>query len=175
MPADPERSVRRQACVYRRGIQTCAFAYRQNSEHTSGLRPRFNYQTYRWEIKTLTCRAGNGGDARGAHADQHACTQQMTGGGAHGIRKHHTEERNRRRTPSRSRRRVLGGGVTNSGIKDDSFSGGLLRVSLCIFPQKDSFFFLLQFCFQTNVDDIPDGLKKKDPTLATQRSRLLKI
>lgn len=94
MPADPEGSVRRQAnvCIY---IQTGGFAYRQNPEHTSGLRPPFNYQTYRWEIKTLTCRAGNGGDARGAHADQHGCTQQMTGGGAHGIQKRHTEERNR--------------------------------------------------------------------------------
>lgn len=143
MPADPERSVRRQACVYRRGIQTCAFAYRQNSEHTSGLRPRFNYQTYRWEIKTLTCRAGNGGDARGAHADQHACTQQMTGGGAHGIRKHHTEERNRRRTPSRSRRRVLGGGVTNSGIEDDSFSAA--SFSLHFSTKRFFFFFYCSF------------------------------
>lgn len=90
MPADPERCLRRQACVYRRG-----FAYRQNCEHTSGLRPRFNYQTYRWEIKTLTCGAGKGGGASGAHADQHAGTQQMTGR-ARTEYQNTTEERKRR-------------------------------------------------------------------------------
>lgn len=118
---------------------TCALAYGQTRNTPPGSGPRFNYQTCLWEIKTLTSRAGNGGDARGAHTDQRACnaaTQQMTGGCARGIQKKKPPWRRGKgcvavslfwslrvaefKSDPAGRLSVSVGGVTNFLIKEDS-------------------------------------------------------